>query len=617
MRKYKQIQCVPWDTTDGKLRGGIVTLTPEAGAYLLTECNETNRPMSLKVLGKYSYDALQGKFELTPQPVLLGDDGHILDGQHRTAIPVVSGVSVKVLMFTNVPTIHKDPMGNEFKIQSLLDEGHTKKVAEMLAERGIPAARRVATAITGLVAQLYTSYPMSLAKALDIIDIFPEQFDLLAKWQLPDICDSSPVLAALVLEHRAFPEETQRFVDALINSGAANNSSQALVSAPQALINKLSAGNIRASGGKRPAIFKVTLKAFDLFRHGRALKTQDLRIPWGQFPLGRSLLKRLETEVEALRSLFKPVDLEAQLAALGKNEMKTVRKEKTAWDYEVRTITPEFSARAIESIGDVPVTLRIKRYAADILASRFALTFEPIIVDADLHVFPGAGVKRLRACILSRTPFPALLVMADELSPNFGAGYRRTFKNQLGIEKRSLQQAPALQAISRILLGPDGHQGLSATSCAVLSECFGESINRMFDLAKEADATGPIRTGGVMGSLAMVHKAFPKKFEKLAGRLFSAEESQDGTPLCKIWEQINTEGAFTTIESQRKLVRSLVELVLDETNIPVETAMQRLREANEDFGRAEKVLNQRREAIAALDVLLAKRAQAEEEPDEK
>lgn len=120
-----------------------------------------------------------------------------------------------------------------------------------------------------------------------------------------------------------------------------------------------------------------------------------------------------------------------------------------------------------------------------------------------------------------------------------------------------------------------------------------------------------------MGSLAMVHKAFPKKFEKLAGRLFSAEESQDGTPLCKIWEQINTEGAFTTIESQRKLVRSLVELVLDETNIPVETAMQRLREANEDFGRAEKVLNQRREAIAALDVLLAKRAQAEEEPDEK
>ena len=135
------------------------------------------------------------------------------------------------------------------------------------------------------------------------------------------------------------------------------------------------------------------------------------------------------------------------------------------------------------------------------------------------------------------------------------------------------QQAPALQAISRILLGPDGHQGLSATSCAVLSECFGESINRMFDLAKEADATGPIRTGGVMGSLAMVHKAFPKKFEKLAGRLFSAEESQDGTPLCKIWEQINTEGAFTTIESQRKLVRSLVELVLDETNIPVETAV--------------------------------------------
>ena len=63
MRKYKQIQCVPWDTTDGKLRGGIVTLTPEAGAYLLTECNETNRPMSLKVLARYSYDALQGKFE--------------------------------------------------------------------------------------------------------------------------------------------------------------------------------------------------------------------------------------------------------------------------------------------------------------------------------------------------------------------------------------------------------------------------------------------------------------------------------------------------------------------------------------------------------------------------
>jgi hypothetical protein len=621
--KYPQIPFLSWKTNDGVIRGHVIMITKAMAAYFLHNHNAQNRPYSSKVIGKYTYDRITDRFDLTPAPIVFGTDGNIMDGQHRLYMILYSGLETEMLVITNVPVEHEAPDGVKFRVQSVLDEGNVKKLKQSLEEKHIEGAARVSRTINQIVAHWHTAHPISVARALDVISIFPEEFKLLATMPLPAACDQPPVHAALVVLHKAWPGKTNEFIEKLAQAAAPNSYDTSALDASQALVTKLSLKDIAVFGGKKPAIVNLTLKAFDLFRQGKKVPVSELRVPHEHFPFKQEIRDALAAEFQTLRSIFptlKKMDLDAEYS----DEKILKARARQVWVHEFREIHPDEATAALRdttfSKGEM---VRIMRYAAIMFKGRWAKTVEAIVLNYEGKVLPGAGRKRLKACELSNKPLWALVVMADELSVNYGAGYVRSFKGQLGVIKGNVKQAPALQVIGRLLLGPSVRQGLSPVMGEMLSKMFGKSINAILTLAEKAHAVTTLRTGSVIGCLSLVHKAYPKAAAALAFKLFANDQLEKGTPTFNLWTELSAErsnkgGRATDIAAQLNVVRDILAIITDDPHITTTDVMPHLMAKSSDLQKAAKMLNLRQKEIAELEEEIAAREekQAAEEATE-
>lgn len=83
------------------MKSKIQLITPEiAAAYL--EMNVGNRPARIKAVQGLAQAIKRGEWLLTPQGISFSTEGRLLDGQHRLMAVVESGVSVEMLVYTNV-----------------------------------------------------------------------------------------------------------------------------------------------------------------------------------------------------------------------------------------------------------------------------------------------------------------------------------------------------------------------------------------------------------------------------------------------------------------------------------------------------------------------------------
>lgn len=73
----------------------IVMVTPEMAARWLEEFNSHNRPLRLSLVKFYANQMRLGLWMLTHQGIAFSVNGTLIDGQHRLAAVVMSGVSVK------------------------------------------------------------------------------------------------------------------------------------------------------------------------------------------------------------------------------------------------------------------------------------------------------------------------------------------------------------------------------------------------------------------------------------------------------------------------------------------------------------------------------------------
>lgn len=79
----------------------IQTVTPKMADALL-ESNTRNRNISESKVNEYAREMTAGKWALTHQGISISSDGTLLDGQHRLAAIVKSGVSVKMPVSTGM-----------------------------------------------------------------------------------------------------------------------------------------------------------------------------------------------------------------------------------------------------------------------------------------------------------------------------------------------------------------------------------------------------------------------------------------------------------------------------------------------------------------------------------
>jgi hypothetical protein len=127
-----------------------LTVTPDKAAELLRTV-KNNRPLNQGWVATLSRDMESGRFrQLSPQGLILDEDGNIMDGQHRCAACVKSGKTIAMWV----------TQGADWEIMPFLDGGKIRKVSDRLHIDGVNDAVKVAS-VARLVFHWKAGFPVS------------------------------------------------------------------------------------------------------------------------------------------------------------------------------------------------------------------------------------------------------------------------------------------------------------------------------------------------------------------------------------------------------------------------------------------------------------------------
>lgn len=110
-----------------------IVLTPEIAEGFL-RLNVSNRPMSKRYMQGLARAMARGEWEFNGDAIRLSSTGKLIDGQHRCAAVVHSGVSIKTLLITDL---------NE-SVFSTIDRGRGRTTSDTLSIQAEKNARTLA-----------------------------------------------------------------------------------------------------------------------------------------------------------------------------------------------------------------------------------------------------------------------------------------------------------------------------------------------------------------------------------------------------------------------------------------------------------------------------------------
>lgn len=116
------------------MKFSIEEITPELAQTILTNLNKKNRNVSDRIVRSYANDMANGKWLITGDPLRFDVEGSLIDGQHRLAAVVKSGIT---LNFAIIRDLERD-------VQDVIDTGRKRSPANVLELRGVTNSSLVA-----------------------------------------------------------------------------------------------------------------------------------------------------------------------------------------------------------------------------------------------------------------------------------------------------------------------------------------------------------------------------------------------------------------------------------------------------------------------------------------
>lgn len=108
-----------------KLTAAVETVTPEMASRLLGTM-EHNRRMRRRTVERYAREMMSGKWHLNGEPIIIGHNGRLKDGQHRLNAVVMAKVSVPMLV---VKGVAEEAMAS-------IDTGASRSYGDVVTLRG-------------------------------------------------------------------------------------------------------------------------------------------------------------------------------------------------------------------------------------------------------------------------------------------------------------------------------------------------------------------------------------------------------------------------------------------------------------------------------------------------
>jgi hypothetical protein len=250
----------------------VITLTPKMASELL-EGNHSNRPMRHRYVSKLAAAMKRGEWELNGDAIRVSTNGTLLDGQHRCAAVVESGVTVPSIIVT----------GLSDEVFATIDRGLGRTTSDSLAIRGMANSTVLAAMSRLLHIYMQTGDPFNgnpdvqptAKQQLELIETYPELHDS-ARWVQSSKWSRKYMQASLAgfchfLFHKRDPVAARTFF-AGVETGAGLPSGSPVLLLRNRLTDSYSSKD-RITPRYRGAL---TFKAFKFHRLGET--TRSLRV---------------------------------------------------------------------------------------------------------------------------------------------------------------------------------------------------------------------------------------------------------------------------------------------------------------------------------------------------
>lgn len=200
----------------------LVTVTPEMAAQWLSD-QVPNRSLSHAGVGKIASDMANGRWRATPQAIMFNAAGALIDGQHRLAAVVLSGVTVDMWVARNVPDEDRDH----------LDQGTIRQAKDFLQMEGkahatiLQAAARLVISFERAPHLVWNSKAVPISTAEILADVDVDEAHYAAARQARAVMRVVPprshakqstyaALSVIVARHSRFATEWDTFHDGMI-----------------------------------------------------------------------------------------------------------------------------------------------------------------------------------------------------------------------------------------------------------------------------------------------------------------------------------------------------------------------------------------------------------------
>lgn len=245
-------------------------VTPEQAAEWLAQRNTRNRPKNERAIIALAKDITEGRWITSHQGIAFGEDGSLLDGQHRLSAIVLSGVAVRVMVTRNLPLEARD----------IIDLGGagTRRAQDVMAiTDGVHISSNVRAWIyyaEGVLADgsgaAMTHWPKLTVDALrrGWVRHGPHvQAVVLTLNEKTPRISKAPVASAFVIAHRIWPEATEAMATQVASGADLSDGDPAL-----ALRNRLLLGRADFSPIGKDDINASTFGAIENYIKGVSLR---------------------------------------------------------------------------------------------------------------------------------------------------------------------------------------------------------------------------------------------------------------------------------------------------------------------------------------------------------
>lgn len=249
-------------------------VSPQRAAKWLEKHNPKNRNLRRHTVIAFAADMTRGAWSPTHQGIAFDTDGNLIDGQHRLAAIVKSGVTLSFLICRDVP---KRIAGVKGDVMDAIDRGNARSIADVLKlAHGLKVDANLIAACCAMIGKLAfgSEHPtdrtkkLTLSQTLAVLERYRVGLKFVSENRPSTIgLRPAPICSAIAFAHAAEPKHTEEFYRAFA-TGVGIDAGSPVLTARNHFLNE---NFDRGSGRERTRRAEAILHAVYCFIHSLPL----------------------------------------------------------------------------------------------------------------------------------------------------------------------------------------------------------------------------------------------------------------------------------------------------------------------------------------------------------